>query len=424
MSCPRHPIFSLASLVTAVYLVGCSGGGGYHEEMRSSARERVAIFNAQLAYDQATQAFNTGRFDQAMRQIVAAIQQYPQNPAYHLLQGRILMETHRLERSIHAFEKAFEFAPEFAEAHYYAGIVYQRWSNDARAYEQYFQAHELDSSSVQYLLAAAEALISLQQYDDALVLVESKLDYFEHNAAMRQLLGQIALLRGNAPRAAKLFAEARLLNPDDEMLLDELAHAQYAARLYGQCYESVKRLQKLSKEKNPALMLLEARCLAAMQRSTEARNLFLKMTRIRPSDPEVWIGLGSLAWELGDFRRTALCSTRIIALAPHRYEGYMLKGIYEQHKGNFEQATGLLRRAAGLAPSAAIPHLVLGRTLEEAGDVEGALRAYTEALRAEPENADAQALFQGLSLAPRPSAPFEPPTTSVGGRRVQEGSIH
>ncbi|MEE8155043.1 MAG: hypothetical protein V3T53_08855, partial [Phycisphaerales bacterium] len=118
MSCPHHPILSLTCLVTAVYVVGCSGGG-YHEEMRSSARERVAIFNAQLAYDQATQAFNTGRFDQAMREIVAAIQQYPQNPGYYLLQGRILMETHRLELSIRAFEKAIELAPEFAEAHYY-----------------------------------------------------------------------------------------------------------------------------------------------------------------------------------------------------------------------------------------------------------------------------------------------------------------
>jgi len=37
----------------------------------------------------------------------------------------------------------------------------------------------------------------------------------------------------------------------------------------------------------------------------------------------------------------------------------------------------------------------------------------------------AQALFQGLSLAPRPSAPFEPSISiSAGGRRVQEGSVH
>lgn len=422
MSCPRNRIFSLASLVTAVCFVGCSEGG-YHEEMRSSARERVAVFNAQLAHDQATQAFNTGRFDQAMRQIVAAIEQYPEHPAYYLLQGRILMETHRLELSIHAFEKAIELEPRFAEAHYYAGIVYQRWSDNARAYEYYHQAHELDSSSVQYLLAAAEALVALQQYDDAQVLIESKLDYFEHNTAMHQLLGQIALLKGEMRKAVELFAEARLSSPDDEMLLEELARAQFSAGMPGRCYKSVKQLQRASKTSNPDLTLLEARCLGAMQRTTEARNLYIELTRIRPTDPQLWIELGSLAWELGDFRRTAMCSARIIALAPRRYEGYMFKGIFERYKGNLGQATQLLRQAASLAPSAALPHLVLGRTLEEVGDVEGALRAYTEALRAEPENADAQALFQSLSLAPGPSAPFPPPT-SVGGRRVQEGSVH
>ncbi len=320
MSCPRHPIYSLAGLViTAVCLVGCSEGGGYHKEMRGSARDRLAVFNAQLAYDQATQAFNVGRFEKAYRQILGAIQQNPDSPGYYLLQGRILMETHRLERSLRAFEKAIELEPRYADAYYYSGIVYQRWSNDERAYENYLRAHELDSSSIQYLLAAAEALVAQQQYDEAMVLVESKLDYYEHNAAMRQLLGQITMLQGDALGAAKQFAEARLLNPDDENLLDELAYAQYAAGLYGECYKSVKQLQRKSKNDDSGLQLLEARCLAGMQRNTEARNLYLKLIRVHSTDPEVWIGLGSLAWELGDFRRTAMCGTRIIALAPQRY---------------------------------------------------------------------------------------------------------
>ena len=423
MSFPRHLIFSLAGLViAAVYLAGCSGGR-YHEEMRTGAAERVAIFHAQLAYDQATQAFNVGRFEKAYRQILGAIQQNPDNPGYHLLKGRILMETHRLERSIRAFEKAIELTPQFADAHYYSGIVYQRWSDDERAYENYLRAHELDSSSVQYLLAAAEALVALQQYEDAMELVESKLDYYEHSAAMRQLLGQITMLQGDALGAAKEFAKARLLNPDDEMLLNELARAQFAAGLHGECYNSVKQLQRKSKIDDPALQLLEARCLAGMQRNTEARNLYLKLTRVHSTDPEVWLGLGSLAWELGDFRRTALCGARLIALAPQRYEGYMLKGIHERQRGDIEQATVLLRQAASLAPREALPHLVLGRTLEEAGDIQGALGAYTEALRAEPNNADAQALFRGLSLAPRTSDRFEP-SASAEDQGLREGSIH
>ncbi len=101
----------------------------------------------------------------------------------------------------------------------------------------------------------------------------------------------------------------------------------------------------------------------------------------------------------------------------------MLKGIYERQNGDIEQATELLRQAASLAPSEALPHLVLGRTLEEVGDIQGALGAYTEALKAEPENADAQALFRGLSLAPAPSDRFEP-STSTKGLRLQEGSSH
>ena len=253
MSYLRNRIFSLASLVTAVCLVGCSEGG-YHKEMRVSARERVAAFNAQLAYDQATQAFNTGRFDEAMRQIVAAIGQYPQHSAYYVLQGRILMETHRLELSIHAFEKAIELEPKFAEAHYYAGIVYQRWSDNARAYEYYHRAHELDSSSIQYLLAAAEALVALQQYDDAQVLFESKLDYFEHNSAMHQLLGQIALLKGEMLRAVKLFAEARLTSPDDEMLLEEQSLAMVATVAITSLFGAAIPLLARSLGRDPAMV--------------------------------------------------------------------------------------------------------------------------------------------------------------------------
>ncbi len=101
----------------------------------------------------------------------------------------------------------------------------------------------------------------------------------------------------------------------------------------------------------------------------------------------------------------------------------MLKGINERQNGDIEQATALLRQAASLAPSDALPHLVLGRTLEETGDIQGAIGAYTEALRVEPENADAQALFRGLSLAPTSSDRFEP-SSSTKGLRLQEGSSH
>ena len=397
----RHPVLLLVVIIFTANLVACYGPGTTRGKLnRDNARARVDTFNSQLAYDQAIQAFRTGQFKKAMRQIDGALKLTPDVPEFYILMGRVFMETHLLEQANDAFTKAIELNPNSADAHYYQGIVYQRWSNDQSAYEYYARAHELDNSTVQFVLAAAESLIALSKFDEAQLFIESKMDYFEHNASMRQLLGQIALLMGNAADAAQIFAEARLLNPDDEMLLEELAHAQYVAGLYGKCYDSVKQFQRMKNGLTLESKQLEARCLVALGRTTEARNLYLELTRSDPSNTELWIEFGSLAWEIGDYRKTALCSVRIVALAPHRYEGYMLKGIYEREKGNLNQAASLLRQSAALSSDVALPHMVLGRTLEENGDVKGALGAYADALRAEPDNEAAQQLFQGLSYAP------------------------
>ena len=71
----------------------------------------------------------------------------------------------------------------------------------------------------------------------------------------------------------------------------------------------------------------------------------------------------------------------------------MLKGINERHHGNLDESAAFLRQAAARAESTALPHLVLGRVLEQLGDTEAALEAYAEAVRVDPDNADAEALF-------------------------------
>lgn len=393
-----RPILIVILLLLAIgsSLTGC-GPSDRGFKARVSARERVNFINAELTHDQAMQAFEVGRFDQALRGVNAAIEQFPESADYHVLQGRIYLETHRLEKAIDSFTSALEHQSDFADAHYFAGIVYQRWSDDERAFKHYMAAFELETSSIGYLLAAAESMIALEQLDQAKQLILSKLAYFEHNASLRHLLGQIALLQGDAGTAAKLLAEAWRRNPDDQMLLEELAHAQSAAGMHAKCYKSVKQLQQMSREKRPDLIHLEARCLFSMERLIEARNVYLVLTRLIPADPEVWIELGTLAWELGDFHRLAQCGARVTALAPQRYEGYMLQGINERHRGDVRKASRLLRQATVRAGETALPYLVLGRTLEETGDREGALDAYTMGVGVEPDNANARVLLARLS---------------------------
>ena len=314
-----------------------------------------------------------------------------------MLEGRIYLETHRLEAAAESFEEALQLEPGNADAHYYYGIVYQRWSDDAKASEHYLAAYEMDPASVGYLLAAAESMVALKQFDAAERLLKDKLAYFEHNSAMHQLLAQIAMLRGDPESAADLYAEARRLDPEDDTLLEELAQAQYAAGRYSDCYRSVKQLRETTDPDRTDLELLEARCLTFMDEGAEARHLYLELTRLRPTDPEVWIELGAVAWELGDFHRMALCGARVTSLAPDRFEGYLLKGINERHHGNLEEAATFLKEAAKRSDDVALPHLILGRVLEQLDDPHAALDAYASGALAEPESSEAKALFMDLS---------------------------
>ena len=60
----------------------------------------------------------------------------------------------------------------------------------------------------------------------------------------RHLLGQIAMLESDPATAADCFAQARLLNPDDLLLLEELAWAQFAAGSFSQTHAQIENRLK------------------------------------------------------------------------------------------------------------------------------------------------------------------------------------
>ena len=382
----------LVTLLAAGALAGC-GPSRAGLEARSQARERLSIVNAELSRDQAVQALEAGQFEKAAKEVRRAIAMHPRWAKYRVINGRIFLETHRLEKALGSFEKALQLKPEYPEAHYYCGIVYQRWSDDLRAHDHYRSAFEQEPDQVAYLLASAESLVAIDQLDQATHLLTSKLAYFEHNAAMHHLLGQIALLQDDPTLAVEMYEEAWRLRPEDDGMLSELAHTQYQAKKFAGCLRSVWQLKDRPGGDSAELKRLHARCLASLERQGEARNIFVELTRIDPTDTGLWIELGTVAWEIGDFHRMALCGVRATALAPDRFEGYLLKGINERHHGNLKDAIMFLRQAADRAVATPLPHLLLGRVLAENGDRQSALDAYAAALRIDPDDESAKLLW-------------------------------
>ncbi|HWB20976.1 MAG TPA: tetratricopeptide repeat protein [Phycisphaerales bacterium] len=386
-----------SALLCVIFLSGCNGPTSAGLKARSEAQQRLNIINAQVNYQQADNFFKTGQFDKAAREIRIAIERYPELGKYFVLQGRIQMEQHMLQDAQTSFNKAVEKDPKNAEAHYYAGIVYQRWSDDEQAYSNYKQALELDPNNISYVLATAESLIALGELDAAKQVVEPRLKYFENNAAMRQILGQVALLQNNPQEAVNQFTQARLDRPDDMALLEELMWAQYRAELYSACLESVTSLIDHTQNSRPDYSMMQARCLTHMGRQPEARNVYVRISRETPADPAVWSELGVLCWDMGDWNRLSSCGQRLITLQPDRYEGYLYSGLFEQQRGNTDKARELFEQAAKRDTDSALPHMILGQLLQNSGDLVAARSAYAKAVEIEPNNSDAKALYQQVS---------------------------
>lgn len=399
--------FALTSIVLIV--AGCNGPTKAGLEAREDANNRINAFSAGFTYDQARQEFLSGQFERAERSIGVAIEQAPELASYRVLQGRIYLETNRLQEAIDALNVAQEKDPEMPDVHYYKGIVYQRWSRDEEAYDAYRAAFELEPTNEQYLLATVESLIILSRLDEAETLVEERLDYFEHNPALRHVLSSIAQLKGEHARAAKLLEEACLLSPDEDALFEELAWAQYRAGQYGAGLDTLTLLEDRMVGDRPDLEHLKARCLTAVGQMQDAYRLYREVLRTDPTNESAWAEYGILAWELGDISTVGRAGARLISSAPDRYEGYLLRGVYERGYGHFAQAVELFEQAADRTRTDVMPLLLLGRTHEQMGNERVATAIYETAVELFPNSDHARRLLTAAASGSDSIASAEQP---------------
>ncbi len=318
--------------------IGCNGPTKAGIEARTNAHMRMDSVNADLAAQQAKQQFEVGQLDKALQTITGAINRYAKNGNYHLLQGRILLEQHRLDAAFHALTKATEHTPELAEPYYFLGILHQRWGEDEEALQAYTLAMEHDDSHPQYFLATAETHIALQQYDEAIELLTTSNQEFQHHPSVSSLLGQVYLSLGKSDEAATWFEDSRMLGSTSPEALTALIESQFQAGQYAECLHSLMLLEVDDTLLTPYFKRIKGKCLSATGRVIEGRNLCLMVTRETPDDPRAWIDLGLISWEMGDYKRLGICGAHITKLAPDLREGALFEGIAALHEDNHEKA--------------------------------------------------------------------------------------
>ena len=231
-----------------------------------------------------------------------------------------------------------------------------------------------------------------------MALLEDKLIYFDQNAGIRLAVARLYQMRGQTDQAVQQFKEAALLRPDDLQMQEELACALIAV---GEARQGIRKLEELVRQPENQgrrdLRFTLAAAYVQASRLNDAKRLYGKLTTEDPKNAMGWIRLGETAWAMQDAPGALAAAKRGIAADPGRHEGYLLAGMVYHQWRHLTPALQMFDRAAELSPDDAMPLVLRGITLQQAGDDPAAAKAYAEALRRQPDNTRARQLLASVT---------------------------
>lgn len=386
----NHATRTCISLAALLALSGCAAKHGqYTQEHLERANNRVSGLKAGNAFDQGRQSFLAGDLDKARKQVDNSIIINPNVDKSHVLRGRILIEQSDLEGALLSFQRAEALNPQNTEAQYYMGIVFERFSQAEEAFTRYAKAAELEPSNPQYVVAAAEMLIDQGMLPEAEAFLAERKSTFDHNAGVRQTLGHIAMLKGDAAAALTCFNDARLLAPDDSGILEDLVHAQIATGKFAEAEFNLGKLLKIpANEGRRDLRQSHARCLMALDRPVEARDILIALTSDESGqmDVQTWVDLGNVSFVLRDMHRVRMAASRIGAIAPNRPEGFVLRAMWHRQQGDLTSALRCCDDAVARRGRDTEPLLLRAMILEELGQLGQSQECYQTVLQEDPGN--------------------------------------
>ncbi len=374
----RTAHLSIACRVTltaaaVLMLAGCAGQGAYTKEHAERSKMRQNALKSEIQAQMANQQYLAGDLEKALKSVDNALEMNKESPESHVLRGRILLELGSLDLSRQAFVQAAKLNPKNVDAAYFQGILSERAGKIDEAFSHYEQAIKLDPANPQYVIAAAEMLIQRKDTEGAKALLASRGSDFAQNAGFRQMHGQIAMLENRHADAADLLLEARLLSPDDLNIQEDLARAQMSAKRFA---DAQLTLQQLLKAKNNEgrrdLRMSQARCLMALDRLGEARTALLALTNEPEgvNDIQSWFDLGQVCVRMGDQHRVRIASARLVAIAPDRSEGHLLRAMHHRMNQQWQPAMDAANQAVKLAPNDPTAYSLRSLIAQQLGNTE------------------------------------------------------
>ncbi len=360
----------MASLLVLL-LVGC---GSMKNEQKEAAKKEWNQARANVLFSLARDQYATGNFDKSRQTVDEAIGMDPQNVGLRILSAKLHIEQGRLESAEGELRLARTVAPKNAEADYLSGVIYQRWQKPEAAYGHYKAASDKAPGELAYVMAKAEMLVDMDQPGEALTLLQGKVTYFEHSAAIRDAVGQLLVQQRKYKEAVDVLRQASILATDDMTIREHLALAMFYAGQYRESADALARLTKKEPFSERAdLMAALGESQMQLGRYREARSSLETATQLDPGSAEALLSLAKAALQLNDMRRAEASLKKSLAIAPDNSEAHLMLGYMRLRQNNLTDALPAFKKASALDQGDTVSLCMVGYALERMGKPEQAV---------------------------------------------------
>ena len=391
------PFWFVAVVLTAA---GCSSSSGPKKPTEKElATERWKTARAAVMVNLAKDQYRNGQFEKARKTTDEALRLSQNNAQAHLVSARLLIEKGQLEGAEQSLAAARKLVPNDGEPYYLSGVVMQRWQKHEQAYEHYKTAAAKSPAELAYVLAEAEALVTLDRMADALALLQAKSDYFEHSGTIRDAVGQLLMQQGRHAEAARAFRQASVLSEDEAPIKERLGLALYKAGQHREATDVFAKLvQGEAYAKRADVFAMLGECQMAIGRPRDARTSFETATQLDAYSAAAWRGFGRAALDLNDYRRAELALTKAKRLEPDRSETHLLLGYLAVRQEKLDVALAAFVAANKLDPKDTVALCMVGYVLEKQKKPQAAAKWYARALQIRPGDAMARKLMAGVDV--------------------------
>ena len=379
----------LAALGILLMAGGCESGKTKKEVAQHWNATRAAVQGSV-----ASERYKLGNLEDARKAVDDAIKLDPDNAVYRILSARIYIDRNQLEAADAELTIARKSAPNNGEVEYLAGVIYQRWERPQLALEHYIQACAKTPGELAYLMARAEMLVQLDRLDEAVRLLEERLNYYEYSGAIRDMLGELYLQQGKIPQAIESLHQATILSPDEPSIREHLARVLFRAGQYRESLEQFDLLLRVPQyQKRADLLLLKGECHIQLQQWREARAALESSLEQNASSVAALLAMGKVALKTNDLDRAELSARKAMALAPDDARVHLALGYVRLRQQRWGDALSSFQKASALDPKDPVALCLIGLAYEKSGQHDQAMNYYAQALQLKPDDPLANSLM-------------------------------